>query len=179
MEMVLANELGNTAMTALQYRGAKPGTMLLECLYTLDAVSSDVLQTSRYLPPTTIRIVADPQGKDHGTILAHTFISEKCEPVPTDIASKIIRTYTRQLRDMVEVSDAIANRQAPALLARARQQSRQTLEKEINRLKALRRINTNVRSEEIEFMELQLDALAAALDSASFRLEALRVIVVT
>jgi ATP-dependent helicase HepA len=179
MEMVLANELGNTAMTALQYRGAKPGTMLLECMYTLDAVTSDVLQTSRYLPPTTIRIVADPQGKDHGASLAHSFINEKCEPVSADTASKIIRTYTRQLRDMVEVGDAIANRQAPELLARARQQSRQTLKKEINRLKALRRINTNVRSEEIEFMELQLDALAAALDSASFRLEALRVIVVT
>ena len=80
---------------------------------------------------------------------------------------------------MVKVSETIASRQAPELLDCARQQSRQTLEKEINRLKALRRINPNVRSEEIEFMELQLDALTAALDSASFRLEALRVIVVT
>ena len=179
MEMVLSHELGNTAMTALKYRGAKPGTMLLECLYTLDAVASDVLQTSRYLPSTTIRIVADAQGKDHSAGLTHAHINEACETVPADTASTIIRTYTQQLRDMVSVSETIANRQTPALLDSARQQSRQTLEKEINRLKALRRINPNVRSEEIEFMELQLNALTAALDSASFRLEALRVIVVT
>ena len=179
MEMVLSNEPGNTAMTALKYRGATPGTMLLECLYTLDAVASDVLQTSRYLPATTIRIVADAQGKDHSANLAHARINEACEAVPADTAVTIIRTYTQQLRDMVKVSESIANRQAPELLDNARQQSRQILEKEINRLKALRRINPNVRSEEIEFMELQLDALTAALDAASFRLEALRVIVVT
>ena len=122
---------------------------------------------------------SDAQGKDHSTSLAHAQINEACETVPADTASKIIRTYTQQLRDMVKVSETIASRQAPELLDCARQQSRQTLEKEINRLKALRRINPNVRSEEIEFMELQLDALTAALDSASFRLEALRVIVVT
>jgi len=179
MEMVLSNEPGNTAMTALKYRGAKPGTMLLECLYTLDAVASDVLQTSRYLPATTIRIVADAQGKDHSASLAHDRINEACEAVPADTAVTIIRTYTQPLRDMVKVSESIANRQAPELLDNARQQSRQILEKEINRLKALRRINPNVRGEEIEFMELQLDAVTAALDAASFRLEALRVIVVT
>jgi ATP-dependent helicase HepA len=179
MEMVLSNEHGNTAMTALKYRGAKPGTMLLECLYTLDAVASDVLQTSRYLPATTIRIVADAQGKDHSASLTHTRINEECEAVPADTASTIIRTYTQQLRDIVKASESIANRQTPELLDKARKQSRQTLEKEINRLKALRRINPNVRPEEIEFMELQLDALTAALDAASFRLDALRVIVVT
>jgi ATP-dependent helicase HepA len=50
---------------------------------------------------------------------------------------------------------------------------------EIERLQALARVNPNVRAEEIEFMELQREALAIALDSASFRLDALRVVVAT
>ena len=39
--------------------------------------------------------------------------------------------------------------------------------------------NPNVRAEEIEFMELQREALTAALDAATLRLDALRVIVAT
>ncbi len=179
MEMVLSNELGNTAMTALKYPGAKAGTILLECLYTLDTLASDVLQTSRYLPATTIRILSDAQGRDHSARLAHAAINEKCEAVPADTAGRIIRTYTRELRDLVKTSEAIASRQAPQLIDKARKQSRQALELEINRLKALRRVNPNVRDEEINFMELQLEALATAFDAAGFRLEALRVIVVT
>ena len=179
MEMVLSNELGNSAMTAVKYPGAEAGTMLLECLYTLDAVASDVLQTSRYLPATTIRIVSDLHGTEHSANLTHAAINEKCETVPADTAARIIRTYSRQLRDMVSSSEAIANRQAPGLLDTAHKQSRQMLDKEIYRLKSLRRVNPNVRREEIEFLELQQDAVTAALAAANFRLEALRVIVVT
>ena len=71
MEMVPASETGNTAMTTVKYKGAAAGTLMLECLYTLDTVSSDVLQTRRYLPATTIRLLVDQYGKDHSSTLSH------------------------------------------------------------------------------------------------------------
>ena len=73
----------------------------------------------------------------------------------------------------------MAKRQSPALISRAREQSTRILLHEIDRLRSLARINPNVRAEEIEFMEMQLEALTTALDSASFRLDALRVVVAT
>jgi len=179
MEMVLGSEQGNTAMTAIKYRGAAAGTMLLECLYTLDTIASDILQTSRYLPPTTIRVVTDQHGRDHSAALDHAAIGAVRQTVPADTAGKIIRGYTQQLRAMLAASEALADSQAPQLVAAARSRSERSLQQEIHRLRALRLVNPNVRAEEIRFLELQQEALGAALDAATLRLDALRVIIVT
>ena len=179
MEMVLGSEQGNTAMTAIKYRGATAGTMLLECLYTLDTVASDILQTSRYLPPTTIRVVLDQHGKDHSSALTHAAITSVRQTVPADTAIKIIRGYAQQLRTMLAASETLADRQAPQLLATARADSERILQQEIHRLRALEQVNPNVRAEEVGFLELQQEALDAALGAATLRLDALRVIIVT
>ena len=179
MEMVPASETGNTAMTAVRYKGARGGTLLLECLFTLDTVCSEVLQTSRYLPATTIRVVADQNGKDHGETLMHEQINAAREVIPPETAIKIIRTYSQPLRDLLASCEAFANRQAPEIIAAARERSTRVLSGEVDRLKALALVNPNVRGEEIEFMELQREALTVALDSATLRLDALRVVVAT
>ena len=179
MEMVLGSELGNTAMTSIRYRGAAAGTMLLECLYTLDTIASDLLQTGRYLPPTTIRVVADQHEKDHGTALTPAAIARVRQKVPADTAGKIVRGYTPQLRAMLAGSETLAGRQAPELMEAARAQAERTLQREIHRVKALALVNPNVRTEEIEFLELQQEALETALEASTLRLDALRVIIVT
>jgi ATP-dependent helicase HepA len=178
-DMVLSNETGNCAMSTIKHKTARPGTLLLECLYILDTVSSDVLQTRRYLPPVTIRIVADQQGNDLSESLTHTLINSIREPIKTETAIRIIRGYTGLLRDMLDTSESLANRQTPALLVAAHAQSQQLLGKEIQRLEVLARLNPNVRKEETEFLELQQEAVTAALDSATLRLDAMRVLVAT
>ena len=178
-DMVLSNETGNCAMSTIKHRAARPGTLLLECLYILDTVSSDVLQTRRYLPPGTIRIVTDQQGNDLSESLTHTLINSIREPIKAETAIRIIRGYAGVLRDMLDTSEALANRQVPALLVAAHAQSHQLLGKEIQRLKALARINPNVRQEETDFLELQQQAVTTALDSATLRLDAMRVLVAT
>jgi ATP-dependent helicase HepA len=179
MEMVPASETGNTAMTTVKYKGVTAGTLLLECLFTLDTVSSEVLQTSRYLPPTTIRVVADQYGKDHSESLTHARINATRQAIPAETAIKIIRTYSQPLRELLASCEAFANRQAPQIITAARERSTQALTTEVDRLKVLALVNPNVRAEEIEFMELQREALTVALDSASLRLDALRVVVAT
>ena len=179
IDMVLSNETGNCAMSTIKHPAIKPGTLLLECLYILDSVSSDVLQTGRYLPTGVIRVVTDQHGKDLGNSLTHELISSRRDTIKSDTAVRIIRGYTDLLRDMVDASEALANTRTPALLAAARQQAQQLLGREIERLAALAQVNPNVRAEETGFLELQQEAVMAALDSATLRLDALRVLVTT
>jgi ATP-dependent helicase HepA len=179
MEMVLASETGNTAIAAIKYQGVSPGTLMLECLFTLDTVSSDVLQTSRYLPPATIRIVADQHGKDHSQVLAHRQIVATRQSITADTAIRIIRTYSQQLRELLASCEALADRQAPSIIASAHDQSSRAICREIDRLKTLAQVNPNVRAEEIDFLDMQYEALSLALDAATLRLDALRVLVAT
>ena len=179
IDMVLSNETGNCAMSTIKHPAVKPGSLILECVYILDTVTSDVLQTRRYLPPGMIRVVIDQQGNDHSNTLTHELINSLRETIKSETAVRVIRGYTSLLRDMVDASEKLANRQTPKLLAAAHEQSQQMLGKEIHRLEGLARVNPNVRREETEFLELQQQAVSAALDSASLRLDALRVLVAT
>ena len=179
MDLVLSAELGNTAVTSISYRGAKPGTLLLECLYLLDSTSDRELQSNRYLPPTTIRVVLDEFGNSHETALSHSLIERTRNAVSTDTANKIIRAKEQTLRQLIDQCETRARAQSPEILASAHQRSERILNREINRLRALRQVNPNVRAEEIEYFEQQRQSLSRVLQSASLRLDALRVIVVT
>lgn len=179
LERVLANELGNTSVTSLKYRGGKAGTLLMECLYTLESASSQSLQASRYLPPTTIRVVVDQQGNASRPDIPHKFINQYSERVKGKTANQIVRAYKDVMKNMVDASKLLAEQQAPAILKDAHEKTRQMLAKEIERLQALQQVNPNVRDEEIQFFQDQWQALNDILDNASLRLDALRVIVVT
>jgi len=53
------------------------------------------------------------------------------------------------------------------------------LTREIDRLRALRQVNPNVRDEEIEYLERQQELITGILESATLRLDAVRVIIST
>ncbi|MES0326872.1 MAG: RNA polymerase-associated protein RapA, partial [Gammaproteobacteria bacterium] len=179
LDMVLAQEMGNTAVTAADYAGVPRGTMLLECLYTLEAAPVEFLQTERYLPPTVIRILLDEKGVDHNAKLAHEIINAKRAQVDLDTANKVVRAKQPILKAMLERCEKTAQQQVVAVLEQAHRDSSEALLREVNRLKALSKVNPNVRASEIEFFENELAALSKVLDSASLRLDALRVIVAT
>jgi len=179
MDLVLSSEPGNTALTAVRYPGVPRGTLLLECLYILETASSERLRSNRYLPATSIRVVVDEQGRSHQTELSHTFINQTRTPVDAATAGKIVSAREQVIRSLLAAAERLAQAQVPEILATAHSHSEHTLRTEINRLRALRRVNPNVREEEIRFFEQQLETLGRALDQASLRLDAVRVIVAT
>lgn len=177
IDMIMTNELGNTAVTAVKISGIKPGTLLLECLYILESTSSNALQSSYLLPPTTIRLVIDQQGMNHDKDISHSLISESNESVDTKTANEVVCAYTKELREMVVCSEKLARQMAPQILADVRKKPKLDLMNELNRLKALKTVNPNVRDEEIRFFESQFNALENVPESTNLRLDALRVIV--
>ncbi len=179
IEMVLTNELGNSSVTAAKLPGIKAGTLLLECLFILESASSEALQGSRYLPPTILRILVDMDNRDHAANIEAGSISRASSPVDTETAVRIIKAYGEELRNMIASAERIAREQTPAFLTEAHAQTRQTLQGEIDRLYALRRVNPNVREEEILFFERQYQALEQVLETTTPRLDAQRVIVTT
>lgn len=179
IDLILSAETGNTAVTAMSYAGAPSASMLLECLFVLESASSPALQSARYLPPTCLRVVIDQQGKDHHSQLTHEHINQDRERVMSDTAAKIVRAYAQDIKNMIKNAELRAQALAPEFLKRAHQHTQHSLMTEIERLTALRQVNPNVREEEIHFFENQLSALSQALNAASLRVDAMRLIIVT
>lgn len=176
MDVILSNEHGNSGVTALKDAGGKPGTLLLECIYLLESNTNSALHASRYLPSTSLRVVIDAQGNDHAERLSHAVMAGNQESVQPTVAKKILHHYATQLRSMLAAAEQLAQQRSAALMAEAHAHAAQLLEGEIDRLKALKRVNPNVRDAEIQFLQSQWKALSLALNAASVRLDAQRVI---
>ena len=179
MDMVQSSELGNTALSAVAYRGVQPGTLMLEALFVLEPAAVEALQAGRYLPPTVVRVVLDEHGRRHEDALGIDDVYSLRKGVNAETANRIVQAKESELRRMVEQCERLAQREAPAILEQARRQATQLLGGEIDRLKALQQRNPNVRDEEIRYFEEQLTAVRQLIDSAHLRLDALRVIVST
>ena len=179
LDMVQSSELGNTALSAVAYPGTAPGTLMLEALFVLEPAAVESLQTGRYLPPTTVRVVLDEHGRQHEAQLGIDDVYNLRKAVNAETANRIVQAKESELRHMIEQCEQLAQQQAPEILEQAHQQAMHTLGAEIDRLKALQRQNPNVRDEEIRHFEQQLEAVNRLIESAHLRLDALRVIVST
>ncbi|MCW8887800.1 MAG: helicase-related protein, partial [Gammaproteobacteria bacterium] len=176
MELVESSELGNSALTSLKYGGVKAGSLLLEALYQLESTSQ---ASSRYLPPVTIRVVIDPQGRDHAAKLSQEMIIDEREFVNQQTAKTITQAYAQELQDMLDLAERSAQTQAPEIIEQAKDEAERMLNSELHRLKALQQFNPSIRQGEIDFFEQELQQATMAVASANLRLDAVRVIVVT
>lgn len=180
IDRVVSSEFGNVVVTTIKHKHANPpGTLYLESLFVLEAYSDNIQQSNRYLPPTMIRIFIDEHGNNEYPDFNHESINKWLSPISAEIAKQVIELKKIPIKEMVSVSERLAQKQIPAIISQARHQIKQTVTQEIDRLKALYKINPNVRLEEIEFFERQLENLLKRLESANLRLDAIRIIIAT
>jgi len=177
IDMVLTSEFGNTALIAIKYGGAKPGTLLLECHFLMEFSDDCKFESQRYFPNSSIPVVIDENRRDHGHLLESGLIPGILQRVDADTSLKIIKAKQSEISTLLELAAQIADRQVPDLVEAAKQRSEEVLGLELDRLSALQAINANVRDEEIEFFRDQLSQFEAALGNARFRLDAVRVMI--
>ena len=179
MDRILSQEAGNAVVVMMKHPGVQPGTLWLETLFLLEAGGHNLQQSNRYLPPAVIRILLDEQASSDYPHLNHEAVNQHLQPVVAGIAKQVIQLKEETIRELLTASEQQASTQAPQLIAQAKARIQQTLIPEIERLKALQQVNPNVRDEEIQFFEQQLQQLTGALKSSHLRLDAVRVIVAT
>ena len=149
----------------------------MEAIFLIEPASNIALQSGRYFPPAIIRIVIDKDGKNYNNTLLHEAINESGIPVDEETAVNVIRDQVNDLKDMVKNCERLALNPAKKLLDAAHQRGYELLNKEISRLLALSKVNPNVRQEELDFYEDHWKILEKVIESATPRLDALRVIV--
>jgi ATP-dependent helicase HepA len=177
MDMILSSEFGNTALIALNYSGVKAGTLLAECHFLMEFSDDSHSHNERYFPNSSIRVVIDEFGQDHVERLDLEASLQQSQRVDKDTAIKIVKARQSELTRMLEMAELVADTRVPGLITDARTNGRDLLGHEVERLRALQKINPGVRNDEIQFFQDQLDHFETALEHARLRLDAVRVIV--
>jgi len=177
MDMVLTSEFGNTALIAIKYSGAKPGTLLLECHFLMEFADDRKFENQRYFPNSSVSVVVDENKREHSQLLDAESIQQIVQPVDSDTSLKIVKAKQSEISTLLELAAQIADRQVSGLVEAAKQRGDAVLGRELDRLNALQQINANVRDDEIEFFRNQLNHFEAALGNAKLRLDAVRVMI--
>ena len=179
MDMVHSTELGNAAIGTLSLKGIPPGTLLLECLYTINCVAPRALQLERFLSFHPMRLLMDARGKDLATLVPSARLNPLVEKVNKQTALAIIRQVQTEVEARFNQAKREAESRLPPLLEAAEQQMRESLGAELDRLEALRRVNPSIRQAELDHLQWRIEESALHISHASLQLQALRLIITT
>ena len=177
MDMVHSTELGNAALGTIQLKGIAPGTLLLECLFTVNCVSPKSLQVERFLPLSPMRLLVDARGKDLAALLPHERLNTLVQRVGKSTAVAIIKQVRNEVETKMAMATTMAEDQLAEILQAGEKKMKSELGEELQRLNALRLVNPSIRAEEIEHLEYTMEECAVHIRHANLQLQALRLII--
>jgi len=177
MDLVLAGPMGNSALALIKNKALKPGTMLLEILFTSECVAPKSLQLSRFLPQAAMRCLLNEQGQDLAEKVAFNTLNSQLEAVARNNAARFIKAQRETIATLIKTAEGQAEPRHQQRLAEAQKRFDQSLQEEINRLTALQKVNKAVSDKEIDALRQQREQGLGLLGKARLRLEAIRVLV--
>lgn len=178
MDSILASETGSTSLISITYKGVPKGTLLVECIFTIEGISGRTNQSTRYLTSTSIRTLIDQQKRLH-TGLTSALLEKHKQPVKRSIAAKIVAAHRPVIEDLLDTSKKVASKYAEKIRRQALEAAKEDMQSEIERLHALKRVNSNVRDDEIAHQEELLTQTIKTLERIDFKLDAIRILVNT
>jgi len=174
MELLLGAETGNCAFAVLPAPSDR--TLLVECLFVLEAIAGSRLHVDRFLPPTPLRLVIDHRLADvTEAFRAGAWEARLQKGLPHQLLENADITR-RILPSMLGAASTLAETQAARLRESSLAEMNRLLGHELHRLRMLRLVNDHVRPQEIELAQAQQNELAAALQASRLRLDSLRLI---
>lgn len=179
MDSVLSNDQGNTALIAIKTKTLPAGTLLLETLFIPICSAPKQLQPDRFFPPIILRLVLSRNFEDYTEKLTPAKLHKMAVNIDNHTARAVVRSQRDVLQELLEEAQKQVAEKLPILIKESLATMHATLDEEINRLKELKKINPNVRSDEVDFLYQQREQLSEHLQSSQLRLDAIRVIVTT
>ncbi len=177
MDMVQSSELGNSALLAVKYRAVKAGTLLLDCFFRIEVSDKSGSDGQRYVADNLLRICIDENGQRHESALTPNVIQKTLQFVDIDTSIKVVKSRESVIKNLLKKAEQSVASQLPERLQQAQANATEKLQAEIDRLRALKTVNPNVREEEISFFEQRLALVLEQIEQANIRLDAIRVLV--
>ncbi|MNT31179.1 RNA polymerase-associated protein RapA [compost metagenome] len=177
--MILSGDTGSSTISLLKNKALPVGTLLLELIYVVEAQAPKQLQLNRFLPATPVRLMLDKNGTNLAAQVEFESFNRQLSAVNRHTGSKLVNAVQQDVHAILQQGEAQIEKAARALIDGARSEADEKLSAELSRLEALRAVNPNIRDDELAAIESNREQVLESLDQASWRLDALRLIVVT
>ncbi|MDF2155645.1 RNA polymerase-associated protein RapA [Vibrio sp. CAU 1672] len=179
IDLLMSEGVGTSAVSLLKNKALPVGTILLELIYAVDVQAPKRSGIARFLPKTPIRLMMDARGNDLSAQVEFESFNRQLSPVNRHLASKLVTSVQSDVHRLIEAGDVLVEQQVEQARQQAQQEMNQSLNAELERLQALKAVNPNIRDEEIEAIEAQVQELSGYINQAQVQLDSLRLIVVS
>lgn len=176
IELILSEGVGN--MCVAQRKGGKStGKVYLECFFALRSLTRRGLDTAKYLPTKTIRVLINPQGEVFTDKWSKDMLDDLVEDASVDNKKKAMSFPRDKVEAVLEKARAIAEGDANSAIANAKDYAMKDLGHEIQRLENLKKLNPSVRDTEIEFLKSNLRETLELIGKSEITFDSLRIII--
>ncbi|MDK2749175.1 MAG: RNA polymerase-associated protein RapA [Halomonas meridiana] len=177
MGRILDGTMGNTALALLRHPAIPSGRLMAELVFRTHCPAPKSLHLNRFLPPTAVRVLLDESGANLTSKISFTGLGKNLQKVNKSLARDLIKSRHDQLRELLTQGEGEAERELPSIVEAAETRMRAQLDAELARLTALAEHNPAVRSEELEALKQERQALSNAIENTRLRLDSVRVII--
>ena len=172
LDLMLSSAAGNATFGVWDAAGEK--IILLEAWIVVECVAPARLHVERFLPQTPLRILVDHKGGDHTEEIAFAKPPlRKGDPASLMRNEAVKRKF---LPAMLEKTRALGTAKSHAVIGGALTLMQAEMAAEITRLRSLSEVNDHIKPEEITALEARESELAAVIQNARVRLDAVRLI---
>jgi ATP-dependent helicase HepA len=178
IEGIVHGEPANCCIGKLSLKGLAPGTMLVECQFSLECLAPDYLHLPRYLSEAAPRILLTHGGRDLGHVLPAEALDQRVEKLPKPTALQVANQQRSVIEKLVELAQRQVVSQRDASVESATMKLQHHLGGELSRLRDLARYNPAVSENELSRLSNLLDEGTEALQQSRVVLNGLRIIVV-
>ncbi|MGF1859106.1 RNA polymerase-associated protein RapA [Photobacterium profundum] len=179
IDLLLSEGVGATAVSLLKNKALPAGTLLLEMVYVVDAQAPKSSGIGRFLPKTPIRILLDAKGSNLSNKVAFEGFNRQLSPVNRHLASKLVNSVQKEIHVLIAQAEQEVAKELVTVRESAQAEMENSLQAELNRLQALKAVNPNIRDDELELIESQIQDLTGYIGKAQIQLDSLRLIVVS
>ena len=177
MDLVLSSETGNAAINIVKHDQLRAGQFFLECLFVAECSAPAELQISRFLPATPIRIMIDQNLKDQSETISHRSLLGHRMGYDQQKIVEFINSQRNHVLKMLKTAELTAQTETRNLISGATETMLESLTAEIKRLVRLKKANSSIKNEEIEYLKDMTLLAHEHIQSTQLRLDAVRFVV--
>lgn len=179
IDTVTSGEFGSACLHLITHDIIPAGISLLELLYRIDCPAPAELPVKRYIEHPTLRLLLDSKGRNMAGKLPHEQLTQTASQIDKAVARQAIKTQANDIEKLITGSRQRADKHLEKSIRDAAASIRLDIDEELQRLDVLRKHNPNIQASDLTVLEQQRQDMLTILGSASIRLDAVRLVIIT
>jgi len=176
MDLILNEGYGQGDAQVIATDEIRQGMTLIEAVFTVQCTAPAELRTDRYLRSSTKTIHVGIDGKDYTENMAMVDVESHRRHYDRNKLKQVVLGNKGPIGQMIEKARTIVDADLPDLLAEANEALDEEFAEDIDRLKALSKVNPLVSQEDIAALETRREAIRDAIAGAFIHPVSVRVL---